>query len=376
MKTIKMLTLTAVCLLASTLSAHEVVTPQDIQKQDSVAETTPKNAKPTVDPKAEKKAAEEAKKKAEAEKKKAEAEKKAAEEAKKKAEEEQKKAIAEQERKKIEELKKALKTTEQNVKPLKESISEKNLAKLQAQKQKLDEQLQKAANERTKKFNELTKDCSATSPTYKADSTRLAVLNDSLKRFNDFQQFRIDELIKDVDAKWLSKLFSQIDLAELQQECKRYKELVAANPNDKKLTDANYKIQMLLKQKQLFDAGKKAVESSYVAQTVKDLTPRVKALRDELTNADKKKEVARIFSQLYNYRATLMIFQDLINDLEKQKNFEGMKKVIEKQEEEDEVRSSIEAIAWLKSQYDQFYQDLQSGIRPKDAGSAILKLKP
>ena len=223
---------------------------------------------------------------------------------------------------------------------------------------------------------ECERDSSATASKQKSISGEIASLEEELKGLESVRQKMDAQLMQDVQSKWLSKTYSQLDGNALRAAVAQYRQRAAVN----KAMNASYQqIQGLLDEFIVYEQGMQAVNEPYHAASVSQLADKVKQLRAKVTG-DRRKELSKLFVMLDDYPATVQIFQDLIGEIDKQKTFADIEKVIKAQEEDGEVITSITSIPWLKSQYEAYYNALKNGNGNNTASArvrdVIMKLEP
>lgn len=219
-------------------------------------------------------------------------------------------------------------------------------------------------------------DSSATVDKQEAVSREIASLEEELKGLESVRQKLDAQLMQDVQSKWLSKTYSQLEENALRAAVAQYRQRAEAN----KAMDASYQqMQALLDEFTIYERGMQAVSNPYHAESVSQLADEVKQLRAKVTG-DRRKELSKLFVMLDDYPATVQIFQDLISEIDKQKTFADIKKVIKAQEEDGEVITSITSIPWLKSRYEAYYNALKGGNGNNTASACvrdeIMKLEP
>ena len=194
----------------------------------------------------------------------------------------------------------------------------------------------------------------------------------------DFQEQYLASLAANVGTKWLNKRYADVDLAALEADFKQYEKFAPVN-ND--VNVAYTKLKPFVSNCRIYDQGKKAVNSPYVAEDVAAITPKVKAIRDAATDPANKQDIAELFSQLNYYKVTVQIFQDLIKSIDAVVEGQAVALPLvtatlkKSQEDVDEIQK----IPWLKQQYDLYYAQLQKDCKnhaKNKARQTILDLIP
>ena len=211
------------------------------------------------------------------------------------------------------------------------------------------------------------------------DSTIVASLNQKLQDLSGFRERWLAELAESVNEKWLDKLYSEINVTELESTLREYEEFASA---DNRIKDASKKLKTLLVNCRIYEQGVNAVNSRYNANVVNSIKPSVKSLRDQTSDPDKKKEVALLFWQLDNYGVTVEIFQDVIKAVDEQIAgqvggiWSLVKAELEKQEQENEYITAIKKIPWLEKQYNAYLTAMKNNVKPNPVRDDILKIIP
>ena len=260
---------------------------------------------------------------------------------------------------------------------LKKSISKSNLRKLSEQRDSLKALKESAPGRLQNDMATIHEECQNVMTSllsqFSADSAALAQVEAELAGLQDVRKEQIAEMLQQVDSKWLSKSFAQLDSAELEAATLQY---IARAATNQSLDAARKKMEGLRAAYRIYRLGLYVVNHRYDATEVGRSLDLVKKVREQEKNTVRKKELSRLFAQLDDYQATVQIFQDLILELDKKKSFAEMQKEIKKQEDEDEVISSIQAIPWLKKQYEDYYRALGKGQANNAARKVIMELKP
>ena len=310
----------------------------------------------------------------------------------------------------IAQQKKAIEDQEEKIKDL-----EKQLTKLKAEKAKADsllkaeketgklkeaknqiKELQKEIDELKKKqksyadsvsqaAGQQSKDCQAQLQQLQdrqaKDQAEITALNQQLKDLHSFRQMWLAEQVEKVETQWLSKNYPDIDMSELERTIQTYQEFVS----DQRIADARNKLLALQEECRIYQNGDKLIKSPYDAAQVKAAATAVKALRDKITNANKKTTLSTLYRLLNDYGVTVEIFQDAIKAVDKQLSGQDqhriawplVKATLDKQEKDYKYISAIKDIPWLKDQYEAYEAALKKDcLAPNPIHDLILNLQP
>lgn len=214
------------------------------------------------------------------------------------------------------------------------------------------------------------------------DSIEIASLKSELSDLSDFRKMWLAQLAESVNEKWLDKPYSKIDVNELQKALAQYEEFAST---DQRIADASVKLKELLAACQLYEQGVKVVSSPYDASQISAIAAKIKNLRDNTADSEKKKELSSLFWQLDNYGVTVEIFQDIIKAVDEQISGQDRHKaawplvnaVMEKLEKEDEYITAVKKIPWLSEQYGLYYDALKKDcIAPNPVHDIIMNIHP
>lgn len=195
-------------------------------------------------------------------------------------------------------------------------------------------------------------------------------LQRSLDELRNFRVKWLSQLATEVDGKWLKKSYSEISITDLQKELTEYKKYVR---EDEKVAKAYVQLEQLLAECLLYENGVSAVNAPYDEMQVDKLKSQIQVLKEQVDNEFKKKELARLYTQLDNYRVTVEIFQDVIKAVEESTMGQDdhdiawplVEVVLKKQEDENEYISALRDIPWLSEQFDIYYAGLKADCLTK-----------
>ena len=124
------------------------------------------------------------------------------------------------------------------------------------------------------------------------DKSTIASLRKELKELQRFRIKWLTQLAESVDEKWLNKLYSTIDVNELEMEFQQYEEFAAVDP---KVANARDKLKILLGNSQLFQRVVNAINSEYNAEVVNSLIAPMRTLCDNTKDADIKSDIDNFY---------------------------------------------------------------------------------
>jgi len=229
--------------------------------------------------------------------------------------------------------------------------------------------------------NENNAEISRLSNLHEDDTRRIVELERELAQLNEFKGMFLTQMASGVEQKWLTKTYTEVNLAELEKEYKQYEKFADV---DKKVASARDKLRNFILECRLYNRAKEAVYNEYNASNVNSLIAPMRTLRDKTQDSKNKDDLKTICRQLNNYQATVQIFQELIIAINKELNgqtqkngaFKLVKATIDKQEREDEAITAILDIPWLAKQYEAYYDDLQKNCLAKNRiAEKILSLR-
>lgn len=196
------------------------------------------------------------------------------------------------------------------------------------------------------------------------DSIQIAKLSQELNVLEEFKVKWLTELAESVNETWLNKTYSSVNLADLETAYQEYEKYSTASP---KVAAARDCLKPFVENCRIYAQGIEAVNTPYDATKVEPLVSSMHALRDAETNAENKNDLIALVKQLFDYRDTVEIFQDVMKAVSEVTSNNNDKKLawplveakLKTIEKEDEYISAICAIPWLKQQFEKYSKSLE-----------------
>lgn len=256
----------------------------------------------------------------------------------------------------------------------------KQIAELKAENAELKKQLEEleAAAKNAKEAGEKASSAEIVKlqEQHQKDQTKINELSKDLSELGNFRKMWLLQLAESVDEKWLSKSYSQIDIDALKKDYALYEEY---SNSDVKVKDAYNKLTKLVQECEIYNEGKFCVENPYNGVFVFNALNKVKSLKGKASGS-KGSEINTLYQQLDDYKATIEVFRDLIDAVDKV--IAGMpnhkaawpmaKATIDKMEKDDEYVTYINAIPWLSKQYAEYYKQLSTNCTAKNKARDLI----
>ena len=199
------------------------------------------------------------------------------------------------------------------------------------------------------------------------DYGKLHKENEQLSVFKDAL---LAQLADKVVGRWTRLPYCQIDSIAFTDTLALYKKYKDDNP---KVARAYDQLKTLDENLNLYWRAKRAVNSPYEAQTVKELVQPMKNLSESVKSQGNKKnidEISELYSQLYNYKGTLQYFQEDIIKGKVESNIQRWQAGGESPEDawillQDDLPETdpyISKIPWLSEQYRAYYEQLNRDV--------------
>ncbi len=258
---------------------------------------------------------------------------------------------------------KALKSRINNLNREKEKL-ENNNNNLQKEAGKVDglekriELLKKDTLTKATRINVLIADCNKAKEAVNG-------LEQELGALNAFKVKWLKDLAANVDNEWLSKKYSQVDMARLEDAYAQYEEF---GKNDKEVAAARDKMTPFVEKCRLFAKGTAAINSPYDKVLVDSIVPGVLRMRDAEQDQANKDDLIALARQLGDYKQIVGAFQDLKKDIDnviakrpgdKHKVVYPMVKAVISNYTDDETIDAIQDIPYLKQQYEKYTEALK-----------------
>ena len=212
------------------------------------------------------------------------------------------------------------------------------------------------------------------------DLATIARLQNELEQLNEFRGQYLAQLASSVEDKWLNKLYSEIDMDELEADYALYDKFASI---DKDVAAARNKLQPLLQNARLYQEGVQAVKSPYDKLRIGSLIPRISDLRKVTSNPNQKQELKNLFIQLDTYEYSLKTFQSLITDIETVisglKTHAGALSLVEAKLKDTSIQADIAEIIkipWLEDMYKAYLEEMQeNSMLQGNARNTIMGMK-
>lgn len=237
----------------------------------------------------------------------------------------------------------------------------------------LKEQQDEAANVQ----NGLKQEIESLKDQHDKDASSIANLTKELETLNVFKAKWLAQLADDVDAKWLNKGYSAIDLSVLEQDYALYEQFAEWDP---KVAVARDKIKILLAEMQIYAEGQRLIASKYDKVRVSEAAGKVKALIAQSKDQTKKEELELLYRKLDDYGITIKIFKKVIDAVDREIRGESsssgawpLAKVVIKQQEDDDSIAAIKNIPWLAEQYELYYEALRNNCLGENPARDLIK---
>lgn len=177
-------------------------------------------------------------------------------------------------------------------------------------------------------------------------------INKNIDIKNEFNKLLTDNFIQ----KWGEKPFSQFDEKLFQKEIQKISEKFSETPQT---------IQKLVDDYSTYKEGEECINSKYDEQAIKSVIGKIKTLRDNTKNPDKKKELADLHTKLFDYEGSVERFQNVIKNVTDALKVLGKTKTEQVFADPDIVKEIdlkiINAIPWLKRRLVDLKKELSIG---------------
>jgi hypothetical protein len=250
------------------------------------------------------------------------------------------------------------------IKELTQQLKEKDLAAKQSEldSSRKEEEYKTQLSQKEEKIKELTQEINE--------------LNNQLSDLSKFKRLQLKQLASSVEADWLNKPYSQIDMNNLKKACAEYKEY---EKDDEDVKAASDKLSNLMNEALIYNEGMSCVSSIYDADRIQKAIQNIKDLHVE-ASTEKGQELKKLQRRLNDYEITVEIFVYVIHAVDGAINegdsqeaaFLSVKVVLEEQEKVNGYISAIREYPWLSEQYDEYYNALSKDCFSANAAKNLI----
>ena len=205
---------------------------------------------------------------------------------------------------------------------------------------------------------------------------KIAEMEAELNTLHHIKQIYLKQKVDNLSSDFLDKPLSQIDLAELENAQKEFAQFAS---EDKSIATAANQLSALKTDYQIYSEAVTAVNSPYNAAIINKIKNPLFKLYEKTPDTpksnpgdkNKKEEIYALYWQLNNYESKISIFKELLTIVDRRisnnqgEEWDYANNEINKLEKEKQSVTSVCAIPYLKTLYDDYYQKLEGRYNPK-----------